>query len=328
MRGKRVKSRFFELLAITVVAIVVLMWGNRGAHAILLEFDTELVSLDLSGGPFPIPLASDPQNLLGDSIEGYGFINSEVRITLSSERGGPASFGKAFAFNEFLEPAANGGSGLEPVNPSALDGQTFFVDSFFDVFFDITVTDVDTRPGRDIAGKTDGASVQLLDNGPARLSSFHVVLFDEDAPNFGLVPPPEAGPYIGHFDIEIPLGGDINGNGINDKIKFTVATHAVGDENRTFITLPDGTVIDEFDSAAFLAGAVVDETTDPPFTIGACLVSLNPDGSCSAPNPAVFGGPTTATSLLLNPAAPVPEPGTLALFIFGLAGMGYLRRRR
>ena len=52
----------------------------------VLEFDTELVERDLSGGPFPIPLASDPLNVLPDSIEGYGFVNSDVTITLSSQR--------------------------------------------------------------------------------------------------------------------------------------------------------------------------------------------------------------------------------------------------
>jgi len=59
-----------------------------------------------------------------------------------------------------------------------------------------------------------------------------------------LIPPPETDPYIGHFLVEIPLGADINGNGENDKIKFTLASHSAGDENRTFIVLPDGTVIE------------------------------------------------------------------------------------
>ena len=40
----------------------------------------------------------------------------------------------------------------------------------------------------------------------------------------------------------------------NDKIKFTLATHSVGDENRTFIVLPDGTTIDEFDSGRLPGG--------------------------------------------------------------------------
>jgi hypothetical protein len=52
-------------------------------------------------------------------------------------------------------------------------------------------------------------------------------------------------------------------------------------------------VLDEFDSGALIDGAVVDESTDPPFTIGSQL-------SGGRPNPAVFGGPALAASLLLN----------------------------
>ena len=150
------------------------------------------------------------------------------------------------------------------------------------------------------------------------MESIYEVVFDKDAPNFGLIPPPETDPYIGHFDIEIPLGGDINGNGENDKIKFTLAAHSVGGENRTFTTLPDGTVLDEFDSAAFLEGAIVDVSTDPPFMIGAQL----PNG---LPDPAAFGGPTTATSILLNEV--VPEPSTFALAVLGLIGLVARSRR-
>jgi hypothetical protein len=205
------------------------------------------------------------------------------------------------------------------INPNELDGENFFVDSFFDVFFDITVTDVDNRPGRDYAGQPDGASFTLEDNGPAHMQSFYNRAFDKDAPNFGLVPPPEADPYIGHFQIEIPLGGDINGNGENDKIKFTLATHSVGDENRTFIVLPDGTVVDTFDSAAALDGLVVDESTDPPFSIGMI------DPGTGLPDPTSFGGPTTATSQLQN--AIIPEPSSL-LLLASSAALWSMRRRR
>ena len=297
-----------------------------------LEFDTELTSLDLTGGPFPIPLASDPSNLLGDSIEGYGFVDSLVGISLSSQRSptpGPASLGKAFAFNEGRLAVARASGAIDnefgdpaPINPNELDGEQFFVDSFFDVFFDITVTDVDSRPGRDFAGMSDGAAITLEDNGPAHMASFYFATFDKDAPNFGLIPPPEADPYIGHFLIEIPLGGDINGNGEDDKIKFTLATHAVGDTNRTFIVLPDGTVIDHFDSAAFLEGAVVDVSTDPPFVIGGLL----PNG---LPDPNAFGGPTTATSTLLNPIVPLPGAVWLGLSLLGgMGAIGAIRRRK
>jgi hypothetical protein len=140
------------------------------------------------------------------------------------------------------------------------------------------------------------------------MQNSYTAIFDQNAPNFGLIPPPEEAPYIGHFNIEIPLGGDINGNGENDKIKFTLATHSVGDENRSFIILPDGTVLDTFDSTAFLEGAVVDESTDPPFSIR-------------------LTGPTTASSTLLNPPQTVPEVGSTAgLLVLGILGLRGWRR--
>lgn len=149
------------------------------------------------------------------------------------------------------------------------DGQEFFVASCFDVSFDIRVTDVDDGAGRDYAGQPDSASFTLIGNGPAFMQSQSrlTVTFDKNTLNFGLLPPPQSDPYIGHFKIEIPLGGTINGNGEDDKTKFTLASHTAGDRDHTFVVLPDGTVLDEFDSAAFVEGAVVDVTTDPPFTL-------------------------------------------------------------
>ena len=64
----------------------------------------------------------------------------------------------------------------------------------------------------------------------------------------------------------------------------------------------------------------MDESADPPFPIGAMLPSGLPD-------PAVFGGPTTATSTLLDPLAEVAELTALALLGLGLAGLGLSRRR-
>ncbi len=289
-----------------------------------VEFDTSLTSLNLNGGPFLIPLASDPGNALGDSIQGYGYVRSQVTLSLSSQRlvnPGPATLGHAFASNRGLAAAGQGNFTVQydPIDPNLLDGELFQVNSFFDVFFDISVTDVDTRPGRNFAGMPNGASIGLLNNGPAHMQNFYSAIFDKNAPNFGLIPPPEVAPYIGHFNIEIPLGGDINGNGINDKIKFQIATHSVGDSNRTFIVLPNGTVIESFDSAAALDGAIVDETTDPPFSIG----MINP--LTGLPDPLVFGGPTGASSNLLNPVVPEPSQGILA--ILGSAAMFFRRRR-
>ena len=271
-----------------------------------LVFDTELTSMTLSGGPVGMPLASDPGNALGDSIDGFGFVNSLVQVTLSSQRPvspGPRSLGQACAFEG--SPAATArrwqcGSETPPVDPAEHDGEPFFVSSFFDVFFDVTVTDVDARPGRDYASGTP--VIQLTDIGPANMQTIHNAIFDADAPNFGLIPPPEASPYIGHFGIVIDLSTvfgmtvDINQNGDPDVLKFTLATHAAGDENRTFITLPDGTVIDSFDSTANLRGAIQDASTDPPFIMD-------------------LSGPVVASSQLQNPV--VPEPAALVLLALG-----------
>lgn len=315
-----------------VLGLMVAAESARGGIGELpgLSFDTELTSLDLTGGPFPFPLASDPTNALGDSVEGYGFVDSFVSLTLSSQRTadpGPSSLGEAFASLEQpsspeAEPIFDGPGDLPTIDPNEMDGKFFSVNSFFNVFFDITVTDVDDRPGRNFnptePAVSTGTSVQLQDNGPARMQSSYQAVFDKDAPNFGLIPPPETDPYIGHFNIEIPLGVDINGNGENDKIKFSLATHSVGTENRQFITLSDGTIIDEFDSAAFLEGAVVDESTDPPFTIGVRL----PNG---LPDPNAFGGPTSATSQLQNPI--IPEPASAMLWLMSLITLSGVTRR-
>jgi hypothetical protein len=288
-----------------LIALVSLASAPAFAQDSTIVFDTELTSLTLTGGPFPMPLASDPGNALGDSQSGYGFVNSLVTITLSSQRGvspGPPSLGEACAIPGGPDPA--GGRCVPQqappfiVNPPDLDGRTFQVNSFFDVFYDITVTDVDPRPGRDYPSQPNGASLTFLDNGPANMQDNYSAVFQQNVPNYNLIPPPEVSPYIGHFAIEIPIGGDINGNGENDKIKFQLAVHEAADTNRTFVTLPNGTVIDQFDSAAFLQGAVVDLSTDPPFEIGA----QEGDGS---PDPDAFGGPCTARSRMRNDA-PIP----------------------
>ena len=300
----------------------------------LLRYDTSLTSFSLNGGPFLMPLASDPTNALGDSVQGFGFVRTQVSLSLSSQNGGPASIGKAIALAEpsglvsgitrFLidDAIQRDIADFGPIDPNQLHGRPTLVVSFFDVFFDITVTDVDTRPGRNFAGQLDGASFSLRNTVAARMESAAgsdgTLIFDKNAPNFGLLPPPAGDPYIGHFNIEIPLGGDINQNGINDKIKFSLVTHSVGGANRQFITLPDGTVVDSFDSAAALAGAVVDETTDPPFLIGAI------DPLTGLPDPSSFGGPVTAMSKLATPM--VPEPSQAMLAIIG--GVATLFRRR
>lgn len=319
-----------QKVAVCCAAAVLAFAGTQPARAqVQIEFETQILEMSLTGGPLPMPLASDPQNNLGDSIGGYGFVNSQVTVTLSPQqqgvntgRGQWAWTGRAFAFPRLPtgpEPL-NSNGGPVPINPDDMDGESFFVESFFDVWFDITVTDVDPRPGRDFAGQPDGASVLLSSNGLTETDARYEAVFDKDAPNFGLLPPPEAYPWIGWFIVQIPLGGDINGNGEDDKIKFTLATFSDSDTNRNFLELGDGTVIHQGYLASFLQGAIVDESSDPPFTIG----QLSP--GTGLPDEDVFGGPFTMTINLLNPI--VPEPATLALLVSGACGALFGMRKR
>ncbi len=317
MISKRGRKSWALMPVVCLLATACLLLTARISQAVVLEFDTELTELNLTTpSPVPLPLASDPGNALGDSVEGYGWVDSLVTVTLSSQRlisPGPASLGQACATNEGGGPtgqACHPTGSPPPINPNELHGQNFHVDSFFDVWYDITVTDVDPRPGRDYAGMPNGASItlqDLTDSGIRDMQASYSAVFDKDHPNYNMVPPTSSFPYIGHFDIEIPLGGDINGNGENDKIKFTLAAHQVDGENATFIILPDGTVVDNMDSIASLDGLVVDESTDPPFHID-------------------LAGPTQATSKLINQV--VPEPSALVLLMAAGVLMPVVRRRR
>lgn len=122
----------------TALAIFALALGAAQARATaiagsaVLRFDTELTSMHLTGGPFPMRLAA-----------GWEFVDSNVAITSSSQRAanpGPGSLGQAIA-SEGAGAGLQAGAGLgqvEPIDPNALHGQQFHVSSFFDVFFEKT----------------------------------------------------------------------------------------------------------------------------------------------------------------------------------------------
>ena len=245
--------------------------GCEGAPGSCLLWQTELLSMSLSGGPFAIPLGP-----------GYAEVDSTIAISESSTR---RSLGMARA-----TPAGGG-----PIDTSA--GQQFFVDSFFDVFFDITLTDVDP-----VDNYFNGAPVLgPIGLGPAHMDFNEIRTSNGVGPTFGLIPP-VGDAYLGHFDIKIKFGVNFGGGSEPDILEFTLATHTVGNITNTFIE--GNTQEDTFDSTLAVNGLVHDQTADPEFSF-------------------TLTGPTTARATL------VPSPGTLSLMLTGL-GLGALRffRRR
>ncbi len=303
------------------IGLSAILLAPHAANASVL-WDTEMVSLNLTGGPFLMPLASDPANLLGDSVDGYGFVDSDVQLTVSSQRviPGPASLGQhqGFDFGSVL-----GGSGVQPAfDPADFEGQPFFVDSFFDVFFDITVTDVDGRPGRDYVGELDGASIVLEDIGATPAQSNSTQTFSQSDPIFDLVPP-ESDPYLTLLAFNVPLGLDVNVNSENDDVAFTLGVLGLQDASRNFTTLPGGVVNLDADIASFLEGMIADTSGGVPFLVGAQLPSGLPDI-------AAFSGTGSITFDLVNSlqGQAIPEPSTFAISVLGLSSLGMIGRPR
>ena len=304
--------RFFIGAGLWALLVIGLLGAVPNASAqMAIRYDVTWTTLDLAGGPFPMPLASDPTNALGDSIEGYGFVDSMVTVTLSSERPGtpgPPTLGEVCATDmpptnrqADIEGRGDGVGCFDPlpdVDPDLLDGSPFMVDSFFDVFFDITFTDVDARPGRDYAGMPDGATIIFQDNGPLQALVSYPATFSATGDLWGLAPPAEASPYFSPAVFEIPLGGDINQNGEDDKIKITLWTSSIGDAGRVFVPGAGDSINVAFSSGLVIEGAVVDESTDPPFTLGFYSAPGQPDLTS-------LGGPGTWNALLANGVVPV-----------------------
>ena len=262
-----------------------------------------------------MPQANDPTNNLGNSINSYGFVNSQVTITASSQRTsnlGPQSLGQTCGINAQTCPPA------PTIDPNVLHGTSYLVDSSFDVHFDMQLTDVDSSPGRDYAGQPDGASFILQDVTMLNMQSFSNAVFDKNEESFDLLMPPQSDVYFG-IPVDVPLGADINGNGTNDKLRFTQFLYGVQSGNRLDMTLLTNLLWNhEYDSAALLGGLVENVTGGVPFQIGAQL----PNGQ---PDPAAFGGRDLVESRLVNPI--VPEPITVLLSVLGVVAVSLKRRR-
>ena len=248
--------------------------GPNGESALI---PTEMVSLDLVGGEpltvnlrsYPIPGASDPNNNLGDSIDGYGFVLSDIRITLSSQRDpgpGPDTLG----YVQLIKTNPPAGPGPN----SIVDGDEFLVDSFFDVFFDITITDVDPRPGRDYVGLPDGESITWPDVPTEDTVSSDTCTADISEPLLGCMTRNKL--YVGGLSV-IPLDTDVNGNFENDVVKLILQELTLGAGSQSILANGDIQVESGLlDSFFDVEGAVLDESADPPFEVQLIPESPNP----------------------------------------------------
>ena len=280
-----------------------------------LDYNTQLTDMNMTLDHFVMPV-------------GPSFNPVEVKLTLGLNPNMP-SLGHATATGGATGP-----------NGDIANGDQFFVDSFFDVFFDVGLTNEDTNGGL-IFGDPNlglGASIHLDPPFSAHMDNQYFKSADTSLPDYGFIPPPAGSPYIGHLNVMIPLpfcdpslSSGIFNNGCSNpnaqyEFAFKLAQHYVDGGSATFITLPDGRLQDTMNSAGYLAAGIlhVGDTFDPPFTAGNCLAGTPGCDPANQGDPfavGAFTGPTTA-------ASSTPEPASALLLAGGFAAVLLSRRKR
>jgi len=305
------------LRLLAVPGVVSLALASAPAQATFIDPSISIPTQLLSFGPggingdvfLPLTHSSTTSTLAGApavTVDGYGWVKSNISIGLSSSTPstGQAYLGLPYQFGgNGAAGAAQGCIDGHGMAGDASTGDTVCVSSFFDVFYDVTITDIDGS-----AGYFDGAGPAAMGAaglGPINMQFNGDCVADTSQPNLGCLPP-VGSPYIGHFLISMLLGVDVNHNGFDDVIKFEFGTHNVGGVTNSFLN--GNLLVDEFDSTIAGHGAVMDAITDPPFTF-------------------TLSGPTTAQQGIVYAADSIPEPASLALLGLGLGLLGLARRR-
>lgn len=285
-----------------------------------LTIPTQLLSFGPIQGDVFLPLTnaanSSTEPGAPAAVDGYGWVDSHVTITLSSQRSpaaGPPSLGQATLGVPFSGGAAGGvapGCQGHGQAGNVSTGDSVCVNSFFDVWFDVTISNQDTSGAKFFGNAGAPQTISQIDNQtPSPLQQNSTCIADTSKPNLGCLPPAGSA-YIGHFQVKVELGLDINGNGANDKLKFDFVQHDVGGVTNTFLS--GANLVDTFNSTIQNTGGMVgDALSDPPF------------GSF------VLAGPTTASQGIIFAAesAALPEPASLSLLAAGLGIMPGFRRR-
>jgi hypothetical protein len=238
-------------------------------------------------GPIPFDLSS--VNLTGTGAiplgraggGGYQFVDSQVVISASA--GGVAT----------LTSGEN--------DPIIVQGTPLSLRITFTATGSLSFTDID--PVNDYFGlpSTFERTNVMVSN---IVEEAGVCIADLTKPNYGCLPPMGL-PFTGITGLRVDLPVDIDGNGLLDKILINPLMHEVGEILST--TGTPSTVTTTYTLNSILNGAVLDQASDPPFTIN-------------------LTGPVTGTQTIV--VNPIPEPGTYLLCGLALAGLVAVRRRK
>jgi len=290
----------FLVVALTAVGMTAI--SSAQAASLTMNIDTEIVAMNLSGTGL-IPLASDPTNALGDSIEGYGFVDTQFTTNESATETSTVTSTVAITTTDFLN-------------------FTVVTSSELALYLDMSFEDIDARPSRDFAaGLASPFSVPADPLNPisASLSSELLISFPETMANITIT---DLGTVLTADPYAIPLGVDVNGNAELDVMKLTadgldftmtdvLFTEVDISDDDLLIFAGGGDVVVDVNGSLDItstlvgfSGEVMDAISDPPFT-------LNASGSTSTASVAV------------------PEPSTALLLAMSLfAGLAYRARRR
>jgi len=295
--------------AALVAAMLVCLTAGRYAEAgsIIVNVDTELVTMTLTG-PADVPLGSDPSKTHPDSQDGFLPVRSFVTITESPT----------------LTSAGNTVIVMNLDTSDMADLRvTGTLDSSFDFFLDLQIDDDDDAfdfgadLGNSVSLPADPAQPLTVTLSSTFDFSLNELLAGSDL-SFG-----DLGVVTSSTTVKYLLGADVNENTYNDVLKLTASGLDFGLDELSFsdtaILIDENDLLDFFSgnlagdleigftgslgiTSTTLAfdGLVLDENTDPPFT------------------------------MTVSGATSVPEPSTFvlaALGLLGFLGSGWRRRR-